>query len=111
MFLKFFTFLDGKWQFTYPEYKSAYEKFTEFVLENHDEIPEFVETQDHFIQFLYDANIICYIEETDAQPLIRWCYRERSPSNISPKIKMNASRYSIHYGLQRALNVGGRSVK
>lgn len=106
MFLKFFTFLDGRPDFTYEEYKNAYTKFTEYVLENHNSIPEFVESSDTFLQFLYDSNIICHIEDTEDDPLFRWCYRERGPSNISPKVGLD-SRYQIHYGLYKALNVGG----
>ncbi|MCK4822062.1 funZ protein, partial [bacterium] len=110
MFLRFFTFLSGKYQFDYDEYVDAYNKFTEFILNNHDEIPEFVETPDKFIQFLYDTNIICYIEDIDSEPLFRWCYRERNPSDISPKVKID-QRYRIHYGLHKALNIGAQKYR
>jgi hypothetical protein len=110
MFLKFFTFLDGKFEFSYKEYKKTYEVFIEHLLQYHDDIPEFVETDDIFLQFLYDTNIICYIEELELEKYFRWCYRERSPSNISPKVKINA-RYMIHYGLHKALNVGSQRAK
>lgn len=110
MFLRFFTFLSGKIEFNYDAYINAYDNFTEFILNHHDNIPEFVETPDKFIQFLYDTNIICYIEDLETEPLFRWCYRERNPSNISPKIKLG-QRYRIHYGLQRALNVGTKKRK
>ena len=106
MFLKFFNFLDGRDQFSYDEFVDSYKKFVDYVLENHDDIPQFVESESTFLQFLYDANIICYIEETENyQRFFRWCYRERSPSNISPKVKLN-KYYNIHYGLKKALNVG-----
>jgi hypothetical protein len=110
MFLRFFSFLDGKPNFCYNEYLSVYKKFTDYILNNHDNIPEFVESEDQFIQFLYDTNIICYIEETEKEPLFRWCYRERNPSNISPKVKLNKC-YRIHYGLNKALNVGSYNHK
>jgi len=105
MFLKFFNFLDGKNDFDYNIYKRTYEKFTEFVLDHHDEVAEFVETQDKVLQFLFDTNIICYIEDYEKELFFRWCYRERSPSNISPKVK-TGEKYQIHYGLNKALNVG-----
>jgi len=107
MFLKFFTFLEGKHEFSYEEYIKAYNIFTDFVLNNHTDIPEFIETQDTFLQFLFDTNILCYIEELDREPFFRWCYRERSPSNISPKVK-SGEKYRIHYGLHKALNVGAK---
>jgi hypothetical protein len=104
MFLRFFNFLEDKADFSYKDYLDAYNKFTDFILNNHDDIPNFVETSDTFLQFLYDTNIICYIEDAEIEPLFRWCYRERSPSNISPKVKLNM-QYRIHYGLFKALNV------
>lgn len=107
MFLRFFSFLDNRSEFTYEQYKKAYSKFTEFVLNNHPEVPPFIETEDTFLQFIYDSNIICYIEQTEVEPLFRWCYRERSYSNISPKVKAGL-KYRIHYGLHKALNVGNR---
>jgi cold shock CspA family protein len=45
--------------------------------------------------------------ETTAQPFIRWCFLERSPTNISPKIKTGLE-YEIHYGLANTLNTGTR---
>ena len=108
MFLRFFTFLDNRAQFNYDLYKIAYDKFLDYVLVNHTTVPVFVESEDIFLQFLYDTNIICYIEETEIERLFRWCYRERSYSNISPKVKSGLN-YSIHYGLHKALNVGMRT--
>jgi hypothetical protein len=110
IFLKFFTFLEGQCDFDYEIYKKAYEQFTNYILEKHDEVPEFVENEEKFLNFLYDINILCYIEQLETEPLFRWCYRERSPSNISPKVKLN-SRYRIHYGLHKALNVGYVKMK
>ena len=105
MFLKFFNFLGGADQFDFEGYLLAYNKFIDFVLNNHNDIPKFVESENDFLQFLYDTNIICFIEDYDNAPFFRWCYRERSPSNISPKVSPNA-HYRIHYGLHKALNVG-----
>lgn len=110
LFLRFFTFLSGHFQFDYSEYLEAYNEFTQYILNNHNEIPIFVETPDKFIQFLYDTNIVCYIEDIETEPLFRWCYRERNPSNISPKVRLG-QRYRIHYGLQKALNIGAQKYK
>lgn len=104
-FLKFFNFLEGADQFTYEEYLRAYHAFTEFIINNHNDIPKFVESENDFLQFLYDSNILCFIEDVEGERFFRWCYRERSPSNISPKVSPNAV-YRIHYGLNKALNVG-----
>lgn len=106
MFLQFFNYFDGYFEFTYDEYKKAYKKFTDLILDKHDNIPEFVETEENFLQFLYEANIISYVEETDrGEFLHRWCYRERDISNFFPKVKIGL-KYRVHYGLLKALNLG-----
>lgn len=104
-FLKFFTFLDGHYRFSYQDYVKAYKKFEQYVLKTKQNIPRFAENKDIFLQFLYDANIICYREIRDRMVYFRWCYRERGPSNISPKVLLDADEYSIHRGLFKALNV------
>jgi len=107
LFLKFFEYLMGSPRFTYDEYLSAYKKFMAFVDSNLMKCPAFFESADTFLQFLYELSIICYVEQTDVEPFPRWCYRERSYANISPKVKVGL-RYEIHYGLGKALNVGRR---
>ena len=108
LFLKFFQYLDGKIEFTYEEYVTSYKQFENYLLANcKNNIPEFVESVDGFLQFLYETNIICYIEEYASEPLFRFCYRERSIANISPKVKTQ-EKYFIHYGLAKELNVGRR---
>jgi hypothetical protein len=117
LFLKFFSFLDGKAEFSYEQYLAAYKEFYDFILKSFDksskddDVPEFVETSESFLQFLYDTNILCYIEELEHAPFFRWCYRERSPSNISPKVALKASKYRIHYGLLKALNIGFQGMR
>lgn len=110
MFIKFFSFLDGCDQFDYEYYISTYNKFIDHILSGKEAIPEFVDDPESFLQFLYESNIICYIEDMEEKPYFRWCYRERSPSNISPKVKFSL-RYMIHYGLNKALNVGKQRYK
>lgn len=105
LFLNFFGFLNGMNKFTYEEYVKAYLNFVKFISENNLKKPDFTETADKFLQFLYELNIICYIEDTPDEPLFRWCFRERSHSNISPKIKTHL-RYEIHYGFNKALHLG-----
>lgn len=109
MFLKFFVFLNGADQFDYEEYLVAYNKFVDFVLDNHNDIPKFVENENEFLQFLYDTNIICFVEDHDTELYFRWCYREREAYNISPKVSPNAT-YRIHYGLTKALNLGKKVI-
>ena len=104
-FLKFFEFLNGKHKFDYREYTSAFSKYIDFFSRNKTQRPKFCETHDTFLQFLYDLNIVCYIEDVGMESFISWCHRDISPSNLSPKIKTHR-RYEIHYGITKALNLG-----
>jgi cold shock CspA family protein len=66
-----------------------------------------------FLQFLYEQNVICYKERDPenehATPFLRWCFRERTLSNMAPKVRVGVE-YEIFYGLSKALNVG-RHIK
>lgn len=111
LFIHFFSYLNGRIDFEYHEYERYYKEYENYIYDNlPSDIPEFIENKNKFLQFLYDTNIICYIEDTYSEPLFRWCYRERSISNISPKVKIGV-RYRIHYGLAKALNVGNLTHK
>lgn len=112
LFLKYFEFLNGKAHFTYEEFMYTYNQFADYIERNEIDIPTFFESSDKFLQFLYDLNVICYIEdiENDSETHIHWSFRDRSYSNITPKVKEGV-RYSIHYGLQKAFNTGKRFEK
>ena len=105
LFLKFFEYLSGKANFTYDEYLNAYDEFATYIENDNIDVPYFFESSDSFLQFLYDLNIVCYIEDTENDTHIHWSFRERTYSNINPKVKEGV-RYSIHYGLQKAFNTG-----
>lgn len=105
LFLKFFEFLDGKQKFSYEQFSKAFSEHSEFIVAQDKLAPGFMKTADEFLQFLYDQNIICFIEHTADERFIRWCFIERSPSNISPKVKIDMD-YEIHYGLANVLNTG-----
>lgn len=106
-FLKFFEFLDGKIKFTYGEYLKAYQEHDDYIQQTTLAIrPKFMSSSAEFLQFLYDLNVICYIEKTeDNKTFIHWCFKDRTYSNISPKIKLEAT-YEIFYGMSKALNTG-----
>jgi hypothetical protein len=106
LFLKFFEFLKGKNKFTQAGYLVAFDNFRKAINLQDIEMPRFMSTPAAFLQFLYDLNVICYIERPYRdKPYVRWCFRERSYANISPKIKEN-EEYQVFYGLAKALNVG-----
>lgn len=102
LFLKFFQFLNGKSQFSYQQFLDAYQVYNEFMERNAISKPEFCTTPDNFLQFLYDLNVIGYVVDTANERFFGWCYRERSPSNIAPKVRTGV-RYDVHYGLMKAL--------
>ena len=106
IFLKFFEYLAGKDSFNYEFYLSAFTKLQEHIRSISAGSPKFMATPNDFLQFLFDLNVLCYIEQTeDNKPFIHWCFKDRSYANISPKVK-NGVEYQIFYGLAKALNVG-----
>jgi hypothetical protein len=106
IFLKFFEFLSGKDAFKYAVYLDAYSKLKAHIESISAVPPKFMSTANDFLQFLFDLNVICYIEQAeDHKPFIHWCFKDRSYANISPKVKTDVE-YQIFYGLAKALNVG-----
>lgn len=104
-FVKFFQFLNGKSRFSYEDFLAAFRAYSEFLRRNVKSKPSFAETPDIFLQLLYDLNAISYISKTDDKPFYGWCYRERTPANIAPKVRTHA-RYEVHVGLMKALDLG-----
>jgi len=105
-FLKFFEFLEGKNKFTYAQYLNAFTEHKKFIDSSSNDEPRFMTTPEDFLQFLYDLNIICYFEVTDnGKKHMHWCFKDRTYSNISPKVKTERT-YEIFYGMSKALNTG-----
>lgn len=106
LFLRFFKHLNGKNKFSYSEYLAVYDEFYKSISATSAEIPKFMSTSGDFLQFLYDLNVISYIEyPVEDKPYMRWCFRQRSYGDINPKVKEECD-YQIFYGLYKALNVG-----
>lgn len=106
-FLKFFSYLNGKSGFTYQEYNKAFIKMDDYLGTISYERPKFMSSANDFLQFLYELNVISFIEpsETANKNVVRWCFRERTSANLFPKVKINADSYEIFYGLRKALQV------
>lgn len=110
LFLKFFERLNGKSDFNYTEYIEIFNEFIAVVNSGNVAIPEFMNSANAFLQFLFDLNIISYVEYLKIpngrqDKHIRWCFRERTYGNIAPKVKEGAE-YQIFKSLYKALNVG-----
>jgi hypothetical protein len=106
LLMYFLSLFKGHSRFDYDFYVKQYNHFTDYILNKANELPEFIDTKEMFLQFLYESNIICYIEQGEKEPLFRYCYRERNIANLTPKVEFN-KRYEFHYGLIKALNLGG----
>lgn len=105
LLLHFLSLFKGHAEFNYSFFKKSYIDFTNYVLEKANELPEFIDSPEMFLQFLYESNVICFVENIGSDPNFRWCYRERNISNISPKVEYEKT-YRFHYGLLKALNLG-----
>ena len=106
IFLKFFEFLRGADKFDYQKYLIAYNSTKEYIDSTSNPAPKFMNTANELLQFLYDLNVLCFIERTeDNKKHIHWCFKERNYANISPKVKTDLE-YQIFYGLAKALNLG-----
>jgi hypothetical protein len=117
IFLNFFKLLNGNAEFTYSQYLIYFQDFKNTSGIPQNNLPAFMASPELFLQFLYDLNVICYLEypvndkfvnkgnRFNNSSYVRWCFRERSFSNIAPRVKLNTT-YNIFYGLRKALNVG-----
>lgn len=111
IFRQFFTYLNGNIEFDYDEYVTAFNKMKDTLSKDKDTIPVFFETKEKFLQFLYELNVLCYIQYTERdEPHFHWCFRDRTPTNLSPRVKTDVS-YRIHYGIAKALDIGQRFNK
>ncbi len=106
-FIKFFDFFDNP-QFSFKKYFEIYEKFTEYLLNNAEDLPEFVEDRKKFIQFLYDSNIITAIKDDGyGKKYFYFSYREKSPTNLAPDVPYyEGIEYCFHYGLYKKSKLG-----
>ncbi len=106
-FKKFFDYFKDS-DFSYEEYVEVYDKFTEYILTNAKEIPEFVDDPIKFLQLLYDSNVIAAIENYgEPNAYYHFSYREKSLSNIEPKVPIDENvSYRFHYGLYKKAKFG-----
>ncbi|WP_317064964.1 P-loop ATPase, Sll1717 family [Methanoculleus caldifontis] len=105
VFKKFFDFLNGKSDFNYSEFNSAFFKLIEYTYDYNYKIPPFCSDADTFLQLLYDLNIISYLERTRNEDFGKFCYKQRTYANLAPKVKTH-SKYRIFIGMRKALNIG-----
>lgn len=107
-FSKFFDYFEFS-DFNFEEYEEKYEKFVDYISKNAKNTPQFMDDPKSFLQLLYDCNIITAIEnkEDDNNPYFHFSYREKSISNIQPKVPIDENTtYRFHYGLYKKARFG-----
>lgn len=106
--ITFFDYLYNP-NFNWNEYCKKFEDYISKIKELNYKVPEFASSKEEFLQFLYDLNIICYIENSDDGLMYHWCYQERRFSRIAPKVKFYV-KYRVHYSLYKALHIGHKRI-
>ena len=105
-FIHFFT-LFKKEDFTYQEYKKNYDLLIQHIKQENKENPSYFDNETTFLQLLYNSNIIMAIENTDTDKYFKFSYREKSLTNISPQVPIDANiSYRFHYGLYKKAKFG-----
>lgn len=107
LLIKFFDFFENA-DFTYQEFEINYNKLVDYMLDNAEEIPSFIEDKNSLLQLLYDNNIIVAIERTTNDNVyFHFSYREREIYNITPDIPEGPNiTYRFHYGIYKKAKFG-----
>lgn len=108
-YLKFFQFLDGKMEFTYAQFISAFESFLSWAKGEVFIATEYLRDPAALLQFYYDVNLIGYKESGEDQDgrFFHWAFRERTLNNIAPKVKVSG-QLMINPGIAKAIDIGTR---
>lgn len=102
----FFAMLEGKNNFSWAEFCMAFDSYKEGIPSAEVTVDELKGNPKDFLQFLYSLNIVGYLEpEEFGGTFVHWCFRDRTPVKLRPKVKDGLS-YTVHPGLARSLLVG-----
>lgn len=113
-FTGFFRSLKGATRFNWSHFEKAYSQYRKTIRKKDVTLAALDEGPEVFLQFLYSLNVIGYDERVESQEsvFIHWCFRDRTPVKLSPKIQpgleysTSRAAYFIHPGLARSLGVG-----
>lgn len=113
LYIKFFQYLDGKSEFTFKDFSAAYEKFKGWISGESVRATEYLRDAEALLQFFFDVNIIGYREsvghELERQErFVHFAFRERTLTNISPKVKTTALLV-VNPGVAKSLDIGLKS--
>ncbi|RSV39462.1 funZ protein [Sphingomonas sp. ABOLE] len=102
----FFSMFEGRNNFSWDQFCAAFEKYRGGLPADEITVEELKGKPKDFLQFLYSLNIIGYLEpEEFGGNFIHWCFRDRTPVKLRPKVK-DGLHYTVHPGLARSLLVG-----
>lgn len=99
--VNFFAYLNGDSDFSWEQFKFAFHVHKKNSARN-NAINDISSSPEDFLQFLYSINIIGYIEKKDFKVFVHYCFRDRTPVKLRPRVKYGLD-YTVHPGLQRAL--------
>lgn len=107
LFIKFFQYLDGRGEFTFDEFKIAYAKFKNWISGETVMATEYLRDPEALLQFFFDVNVIGYREimGDDKEKFVHFAFRERTLTNIAPKVKTSAMLI-VSPGVSKALDIG-----
>lgn len=107
LYIKFFQYLDGKGEFTFQDFSSAYEKFKNWVAGEKVQATEYLRDPEALLQFFFDVNVIGWRETMgeENEKFTHFSFRERTLTNIAPKVKITALLV-INPGVSKALDIG-----
>ena len=104
--VSFFAHLNGTSDFTWDAFKIAFGVHKKSLMNKDVSINEVTSNAEDFLQFLYSMNIVGYLEKTDNYVFVHYCFRDRSPVKLRPRVRYGLE-YTVHPGLQRALLLSG----
>lgn len=107
LYIKFFQYLNGKGEFTFAEFTSAYDRFKLWISGEKVRATEYLRDAEALLQFFFDVNVIGYREDMgdEQEKFVHFSFRERTLTNIAPKVKTSALLV-INPGVAKALDIG-----
>lgn len=109
LYIKFFQYLDGKREFKFDDFARAFDRFKDWIRGETVKATEYLRDPEALLQFFFDINVVGYREIVgdDAEKFFHFSFRERTLTNIAPKVKTSGILV-INLGVSKALDIGLR---
>lgn len=107
LYIRVFQYLDGKGEFAFEEFSTAYAKFKLWISGESVQATEYLRDPEALMQFFYEVNTIGYREMMgdEHEKFVHFSFRERTLTNIAPKVKTSAMLV-VNPGVAKALDIG-----